>query len=116
MQAQALDIRTALEASLATPGQARAVVAVADAAAIQTLIGWCLEGSPEGSGGNGAAPGSSQQGKQQQQQQWEDERGVGGRFHIDPGSVTIFHFLPGVTSLATGGVMCTNFQQQGGAQ
>ncbi len=114
LQEQALDIRTALEASLSTPGRVRAVVAVAGAAAIQALLGWCLEGvqpSVRPSGPAGPAGSTSQGGGQGQPQQLG---GIGAGFRIDEGSITILNFASeGATVLSRGVVLCSNFAPGG---
>ncbi|GAB4820218.1 hypothetical protein N2152v2_007264 [Parachlorella kessleri] len=99
-QAQALDIKTALEASLGTPGRVRAVVAVADAAAIQVVLQMCLVGSQ---------PGAMPAGSTEQQQQSQGGS-MGSRFQIDEGSVTILNFAAeGATALSQGVLLCSNF-------
>ena len=105
MQAQALDIRTALEASLGTPGRVRAVVAVADAAAIQAVLQMCLDG---------AQPGSTAAGSTKEQQQLSQGGSIGAGFQIDEGSVTILNFAAeGATTLSQGVLLCSNFAAAG---
>jgi hypothetical protein len=114
-QAQALDIRTALEASLATPGRVRAVVAVADAPAIQTLLGWCLESvaaAQQGAQAGGGSPGpgaAAQVGASRL-----GPGSIGAGFRIDEGSLTILNFAAeGATTLGKGVVLCSNFRPGG---
>ena len=94
---QALDIRLALEAALATPGDGRCVIAVASAGACQQLLGECLgpeADQPLEEGGTAS---------------------VGACFEMSPGGITIVNWPMGLRELGRGTVLCANYQLPPGA-
>lgn len=95
---QVLDVRTAVHAALATPGDGRAVLAVASPETCQQLLGECL-GPLDPS-----AP--------------EDERrrstaAVGALFAMSDGGITIVNWPQGQSEMSRGTIMCVNYQLSG---
>ncbi|KAL4422653.1 hypothetical protein ABPG75_008850 [Micractinium tetrahymenae] len=100
---QVLDVKTAVQAALATPGDGRSVIAVVSAEACQHLLGECL-GPAE------LAPQQAEQGGEQQGGQQLGPSAVGSLFHMSEGGVTIVNWPQSQRELTRGTVLCTNYQ------
>lgn len=100
---QVLDVKTAVQAALATPGDGRSVIAVVSAEACQHLLGECL-GPAE------LAPQQAEQGGDHQGGQQLGPAAVGSLFHMSDGGVTIVNWPQSQRELTRGTVLCTNYQ------
>ncbi|KAI7845742.1 hypothetical protein COHA_000658 [Chlorella ohadii] len=92
---QALDIHTAMQAALSTPGDGRTVVAVACAEACQRMLGDCL----------GPVDPSALA-----EEQRLSAAQVGAAFCMAEGGMTIVNWPQGQSELGRGTVLCVNYQ------